>query len=125
MFIPLALSVVYVRLGSLPWIAAMFDGLKPVVLALIFLSVQSSSLILLRDFRLLILCLRSAAISWPGLLRIPFGQLCRDRGQITEQTSGAVVRSSGEVHLRGRCTCGIVIGRADVPGAECPDAIYS
>ncbi len=41
MFIPLALSVVYVRLGSLPWIAAMFDGLKPVVLALIFLSVQS------------------------------------------------------------------------------------
>ena len=35
MVILLALSVVYVRLGSLPWIAAMFNGLKPVVIALI------------------------------------------------------------------------------------------
>ncbi len=41
MFIPLALSVVYVRFDSLPWIAAMFDGLKTVVLALIFLPVHS------------------------------------------------------------------------------------
>src|SRR5260370_34081935 len=82
MFIPLALSVVYVRFGSLPWIS-----------------------------------------SWPGLLRIPFGQFRRNRGQITEQASGAVVWSGGEVYLCGRCSCGIVISRADVPRAECPDPI--
>ena len=35
MFVLLALSVVYVRFGSLPWIAAMFNGLKPVVIALV------------------------------------------------------------------------------------------
>src|SRR6266853_1903487 len=77
-----------------------------------------------RHPRLLMLCRRSTVISWPGLLRIPFGQLRRNRGQVTEQTSGAVVRPSGKVHLGGRCTCGIGIGRADGRGAECPDAIY-
>src|SRR5882762_11112835 len=34
-----------------------------------------------------------------------------------------MVRSSGEVHLCGRCGCGIVVSRAEVPRAECPDAI--
>ena len=41
MFILLALSVVYVRFGSLPWIAAMFNGLKPVVIALVIVALQS------------------------------------------------------------------------------------
>src|ERR1700730_4852500 len=36
----LALSVIYVRLGSLPWIAAMFNGLKPVVIALVIVALQ-------------------------------------------------------------------------------------
>ena len=40
MFILLALSVVYVRFGSLPWIAAMFNGLKPVVIALVIVALQ-------------------------------------------------------------------------------------
>jgi len=40
MFILLALSVVYVRFGSPPWIAAMFSGLKPVVIALVILALQ-------------------------------------------------------------------------------------
>jgi len=40
MFILLALSVVYVRFGSLPWIAAMFSGLKPVVIALVIVALQ-------------------------------------------------------------------------------------
>jgi chromate transporter len=40
MFILLALSVVYVRFGSLPWIAAMFGGLKPVVIALVVVALQ-------------------------------------------------------------------------------------
>ena len=40
MFILLALSVVYVRFGSLPWIAAMFNGLKSVVIALVIVALQ-------------------------------------------------------------------------------------
>src|ERR1700751_3832745 len=35
MFVLLALSVIYVRFGNLPWIAAMFNGLKPAVIALV------------------------------------------------------------------------------------------
>lgn len=40
MFILLALSLVYVRFGSVPWIAAMFNGLKPVVIALVIVALQ-------------------------------------------------------------------------------------
>ena len=40
MFILLALSLVYVRFGGLPWIAAMFNGLKPVVIALVIVALQ-------------------------------------------------------------------------------------
>ncbi len=40
MFILLALSVMYVRFGSLPWIAAMFSGLKPVVIALVIVALE-------------------------------------------------------------------------------------
>src|SRR5580700_7362045 len=40
MFILLALSVLYVRFGNLPWIAAMFNGLKPVVIALVIVALD-------------------------------------------------------------------------------------
>jgi chromate transporter len=40
MFVLLALSMVYVRFGSLPWITAMFNGLKPVVIALVIVALQ-------------------------------------------------------------------------------------
>src|ERR1700751_2216815 len=40
MFVLLALSVVYVRFGNLPWIAAMFNGLKPAVIALVVFALQ-------------------------------------------------------------------------------------
>src|SRR5579864_4989759 len=40
MFILLALSGVYVRFGSLPWIAATFNSLKPVVIALVIVALQ-------------------------------------------------------------------------------------
>ena len=40
MLILLALSVVYARFGSLPWIAAMFNGLKPVIIALVIVALQ-------------------------------------------------------------------------------------
>lgn len=38
MFVLLALSIIYVHFGSLPWIAAMFGGLKPAVAALVILA---------------------------------------------------------------------------------------
>lgn len=40
MFVLLALSVVYVRFGSLLWIAAMFNGLKPAVIALVIVALE-------------------------------------------------------------------------------------
>jgi len=40
MFVLLALSVVYVRFGSLPWIAAVFSGLRPVVIVLVIVALQ-------------------------------------------------------------------------------------
>jgi chromate transporter len=40
MFVLLVLSLVYVRFGNLPAIAAMFNGLKPAVIALVILALQ-------------------------------------------------------------------------------------
>jgi hypothetical protein len=53
-----------------------------------------------------------------ALLVIPFGQLRRNRRQITKQSAGAMIRSRCEVHLRGGGGCGIAVGRADISGAE-------
>jgi chromate transporter len=38
MFVLLALSIIYVRFGNIPWITAIFDGLKPAVVALVILA---------------------------------------------------------------------------------------
>jgi chromate transporter len=38
MLVLLVLSIVYARFGSLPWIAALFSGLRPAVLALVLLA---------------------------------------------------------------------------------------
>src|SRR5215467_3298908 len=40
LFVLPALSVIYVRFGNLPWIAAMFNGLKPAVIALVVVALQ-------------------------------------------------------------------------------------
>jgi chromate transporter len=40
MFVLLALSLIYVRFGNLPWIAAMFNGLKPAVIALVVVALH-------------------------------------------------------------------------------------
>jgi chromate transporter len=40
MFVLLALSVIYVRFGNLPWIVAMFKGLKPAVVALVVVALH-------------------------------------------------------------------------------------
>jgi chromate transporter len=38
MFVLLVLSIIYARFGNLPWIIAMFSGLKPAVIALVILA---------------------------------------------------------------------------------------
>src|SRR5580692_9270501 len=40
MFVLLALSMVYVKFGNLPWIASMFNGLKPAVIALVAIALH-------------------------------------------------------------------------------------
>jgi chromate transporter len=40
MFVLLALSVIYVRFGNQPWMVALFNGLKPAVIALVILALQ-------------------------------------------------------------------------------------
>jgi hypothetical protein len=57
------------------------------------------------------------------LLVIPFGQLRRNRGQITKQPSRATVWSRREIYLCGGRGGSIAVIRADISGAECPDAI--
>jgi chromate transporter len=48
MFVLLGLSLIYVKFGNLPWIAAMFDGLKPAVIALILIALQRIAMRALR-----------------------------------------------------------------------------
>ena len=40
MFVLLALSLIYAKFGNLPWIAAMFNGLKPAVIALVVIALH-------------------------------------------------------------------------------------
>ncbi len=40
MFVLLALSLIYVKFGNLPWVAAMFNGLKPAVIALVIVALH-------------------------------------------------------------------------------------
>ena len=40
MFALLALSLIYIKFGNLPWIAAMFNGLKPAVIALVVVALH-------------------------------------------------------------------------------------
>lgn len=95
MFILLALSVVYARFGSLPGIAALFNGLKPAVIALVIVALQRVARTALRgavqiaaavatfaaifffDVSLLVLMLAAVVVGivlgtlWPGFLRRP------------------------------------------------------
>jgi chromate transporter len=95
MFILLALSVVYVRFGSLPGIAALFNGLKPAVIALVIVALQRVARTALRgavqiaaavaafaaifffDVSLLVVMLAAVVVGivlgtlWPSFLRRP------------------------------------------------------
>jgi chromate transporter len=95
MFVLLALSVVYVRFGNLRWIAAMFNGLKPAVIALVIVALARVARRALRgpvqsavalatfaamfcfDVSLLVIMLGAVVLGivlralWPGLLHRP------------------------------------------------------
>jgi chromate transporter len=95
MFVLLALSAVYVRFGNLLWIAAMFNGLKPVVIALVIVAlarvarramrgpVQSAvalatfAAMFFFDVSLLLIMLGAVVLGivlgalWPGVLHRP------------------------------------------------------
>jgi chromate transporter len=58
MFVLLALSMIYVRFGNLPWIAATFNGLKPAVIALVVIALQR---VAMRALRGVVQCVVAAA----------------------------------------------------------------
>jgi chromate transporter len=58
MFVLLILSVIYVKFGNLPWIAAMFNGLKPAVIALVLIALQR---VAMRALRGVVQCVVAAA----------------------------------------------------------------
>jgi chromate transporter len=64
MLVLLALSIVYVKFGSLPWIAALFAGLKPAVIALIILALYKVGQ---RALRTLVQWI-TAAVAFAGML---------------------------------------------------------
>src|SRR5580704_15037935 len=57
-FVLLALSVIYVKFGTLSWIAAMFNGLKPAVIALVVIALQR---VARRALRRVVPCVVAAA----------------------------------------------------------------
>jgi chromate transporter len=95
MFVLLLLSVIYVRFGNLPWIASMFNGLKPAVIALVLIALQRVARSALRgavqravaaaafagmfvfDISLLLVMSGAAVLGmvlgtwWPNLLPVP------------------------------------------------------
>jgi len=114
MFVLLALSVIYVRFGNLPWIAAMFNGLKPAVIALVIVALQRLAKRALRGpvqcavaaaafvgmfvFDISLLMVMSGAIVlgivlgtlWPDLLSIP----CEAGAKETEEDGYYISRKS-------------------------------
>jgi chromate transporter len=71
MLILLILSIIYVKFGALPTIAAMFNGLKPAVVALIIVAVvkvarKAITGLLLRRVCCMVLPGWPLAVRWPG-----------------------------------------------------------
>ena len=103
-FVLLALSLIYVKFGNLPWIAAMFNGLKPAVIALVVIALHRVAKRALRgpvqsgvaaaafagmfffDVSLLLVMLGAVVLGivlgklWPGLLHRP-SEVARRRGR--------------------------------------------
>jgi chromate transporter len=95
MFVLLALSLIYVKFGNLPWVAAMFNRLKPAVIALVVIALHRVARKALRapvqggvaavafacmfffDVSLLLVMLSAVVLGivlgtlWPGLLHRP------------------------------------------------------
>src|SRR6202789_1903164 len=114
MFVLLALSVIYVRYGNLPWIASMFNGLKPAVIALVVIALLRVARRALRGavqravaaaafagmffFDISLLLVMSAAVVlgivlgtfWPNLLPVPH----QAGGEETDEASYYINRNS-------------------------------
>lgn len=72
MFLLLALSIVYARFGSLPWISAMFSGLRPAVLALVLLALtRVAKRSLIQPMQWVVACGAFTAMCWLHV-SIPF-----------------------------------------------------
>jgi chromate transporter len=72
MFVLLGLSVIYVRFGNLPWIAAMFGGLKPAVVALVILAlIRVARRALVTSLQWIVVLGSFVAIAWLHV-SIPF-----------------------------------------------------
>jgi chromate transporter len=72
MFLLLALSIVYARFGSLPWISAMFSGLRPAVLALVLLALtRVAKRSLIEPMQWVVACVAFTAMCWLHV-SIPF-----------------------------------------------------
>jgi chromate transporter len=70
MFILLGLSMVYVTFGNLPWVYAMFDGLKPAVIAIVMLAlIKIGKKSLITPFHYLV---ATAAFICIFFLNVPF-----------------------------------------------------
>lgn len=70
MFILLGLSIVYVTFGNLPWVYALFDGLKPAVIAIVILAlIKIGKKSLATPFHYLV---AAAAFGCIFFLNIPF-----------------------------------------------------
>ena len=112
MFFLLALSVVYVRFGSLPWIATMFNGLKPAVIALVIVALQRVARRALRGpvqvavavvtfaamffFKVsLLVVMFGAVVLGIVLTAVRPGLFCRpDEAEVEEQEGGYYIGSS-------------------------------
>jgi chromate transporter len=114
MFVLLLLSVIYVRFGNLPWIASMFNGLKPAVIALVLIALQRVARSALRgavqravaaaafagmfvfDISLLLVMSGAAVLGmvlgtwWPNLLPVPH----QAAGEENDEASYYISRNS-------------------------------
>jgi chromate transporter len=65
MFVLLGLSIIYVRFGNLPWIAAMFNGLKPAVVALVILAlIKAARRALVKPLQWFVALVSFLAMAW-------------------------------------------------------------
>jgi chromate transporter len=111
MLVLLALSIVYARFGSLPWITALFGGLKPAVLALLILALvrlASRSLVVPIQWAVALgafvaMIWLHASIPWVMLAAVVIGlALARYRPSLAASTPSIRVRQRSKANGAAR-----------------------